>query len=193
MPNKRLTVAEYLVWAESAPTGRYELVRGEVVEISPERAWHNRMKGALYMALHLAIRRAGLPDCTAYTDGMTVQIDDQTAREPDALVQCSPIPLDSLIANEPVIVVEVASPSSARSDVSTKLADYFTVPSIQHYLVVDMNSGLLLHTRQADGEILPRIIRDGDVHLDPPGLVIPFAEMVPTLDECAEPSVSRQI
>jgi len=182
LPNKRLTVAEYLEWVEGAPAGRYELVCGEVIEMAPERAWHNRMKGAAYVAIHNAIIRAGLPACTAYTDGMTVKIDEHTAREPDALVQCTPIPLDSLLSDDPIIVVEVASPSSAKSDVSTKIIDYFSVPSIQHYLVITMNSQLLHHTRQPGGDILTRIVHDGDVHLDPPGLLIPFVELVPKLD-----------
>lgn len=181
IPNKRLTVAEYLAWGEGAPAGRYELFRGEVVEMAPERAHHNLLKGEVFVALRDAIRRAGLPGCTAYTDGMTVVIDEHTAREPDALVQCTPIDLDSLIADEPVIIVEVASPSSEGSDLTTKFAEYFSVASIQHYLIVDLNALVIHHRRQTDGQILTRIIRDGDIQLDPPGLIVPYTEMVPKL------------
>ncbi|MGI9480503.1 MAG: Uma2 family endonuclease [Hyphomicrobiaceae bacterium] len=181
LPNKRLTVAEYLTWAEGAPAGRYELFRGEVVEMAPERARHNLLKFAAATALRDAIRRSSV-QATAYTDGMTVVIDDSTAREPDALVQFTPIALDSLIADAPAIVVEVASPSSEGSDIATKLAEYFSVASIQHYLIVDLNALVIHHQRQADGKILTRIIRDGDITLEPPGLVIPYDEMVPKLD-----------
>ena len=112
---------------------------------------------------------------------MTVVIDEHTAREPDALVQCTPIDLDSLISDEPIIVVEIASPASEGSDLTTKLAEYFSVPSIHHYLIVDLNALVIHHMRQPDGQILTRIIRDGDIALDPPGLIVPYAEMVPQL------------
>lgn len=155
------------------------LFAGKSSKIAPERAWHNRMKLEVALALRQAIQRAAFPECTAYTDGMTIKIDNHTAREPDALVQCKPIPLNEVIADEPVIVVEVASPSSEKTDVAAKMTDYFSVPSIQHYLIVTTESVLLHHARQSDDQILTRNIRDGDVHLDPPGLTLSFDELVP--------------
>ena len=181
-PNNRLTVAEYLAWAEGAPAGRYELVNGEVIEKAPERARHNLLKLDAVLALRNAIARSGI-EAIAYTDGMTVVIDERTTREPDALVQVKPIDLDSLIADEPLIVVEVTSPSSERDDISTKLTEYFSVPSIQHYIVVDATKSLVIHhCRQDADQILTRIIREGDIVLDPPGMTVPFAEMMPKFE-----------
>jgi Uma2 family endonuclease len=181
LPEKRMTVPEYLAWAEGATAGRYELFRGEVVEMAPERARHNLLKGAAFIALRDAIKRSGV-QAVAYTDGMTVVIDDHTAREPDALVQLTPIDLDSLISDAPVIVVEVASSSSEGSDITTKFAEYFSIATIEHYLIVDLNDRVIHHQRQPDGDILTRVIAEGDITLDPPGLVIPYAELVPKLD-----------
>src|SRR5262245_49077284 len=108
---RRMNVAEFLDWAMAQPRGRYELVQGEVVPMAPERALHNRVKGEVYLALKNAIARAELP-CIAYTDGMTVVIDDDHAREPDAAVQCgTAFDPDTLILEAPVIVVEITSPS----------------------------------------------------------------------------------
>ena len=65
-----------------------------------------------------------------------VEIDEDTDYEPDALVNCGPpAPDDAVVATQPVIVVEVLSPSTQSVDVTEKLADYFRVPAIQHYLV----------------------------------------------------------
>jgi len=172
-PKHNMTVSEYIAWAERQPSGRYELVRGQVVLMAPERARHNLAKFRAVKALDAAITRAGLP-CTAYTDGMTVVIDETTAREPDALVQCgTPIDLDSLISDAPLIVVEVLSPSSELSDTGDKLSEYFSVPTIRHYLIVSPEKRLVIHHRRPDGAddpILTTIVREGDVVLDPPGL-----------------------
>ena len=83
-----MTVPEFLVWAAAQPRGRYELVRGEVVAMAPERVRHNLVKLAVARSLSAAVARAGLP-CTVFTDGMTVVIDNETSREPDAAVQCN--------------------------------------------------------------------------------------------------------
>ena len=84
---RRMKVAEFLDWAAAQTRGRYELVRGEVVAMAPERARHSLVKGEVFLALKNAVKRAGLP-CTVFPDGMTVVIDDEHAREPDAAVQC---------------------------------------------------------------------------------------------------------
>jgi Uma2 family endonuclease len=44
---------------------------------------------------------------------------------------------DDLEVDNPVVVVEVLSPSTARMDGTTKLNGHFKVPSIQHYPIVD--------------------------------------------------------
>ena len=59
---------------------------------------------------------------------MTVVIDNDTSREPDAAVQCDvAIDLDSMVLEAPLIVVEVVSPSSERDDTGDKLVEYFSV------------------------------------------------------------------
>src|SRR5262245_54629268 len=111
---RRMTVAEFLDWASAQPRGRYELVRGEVVAMAPERQRHLLVKGAVFVALREAVNRAGLP-CAVFPDGATVVIDNEHAREPDAAVQRGVAgDLDSMILEAPLIVVEVTSPSSER-------------------------------------------------------------------------------
>ena len=72
-PDLRMTREEYLAWAEGRP-GRYERVHGVVVSMAPERSEHALAKAKVWDALRQAIRTAGLR-CTAYPDGMTVQVD----------------------------------------------------------------------------------------------------------------------
>ena len=88
LPQKRMNVDEFLVWAEGRP-GRHELFRGSVFAMTPERAVHAEVKFAVQTALANAIKAKGLP-CRMLPDGMTVRIDDATAYEPDALVYCGP-------------------------------------------------------------------------------------------------------
>jgi Uma2 family endonuclease len=177
LPKQRMTVDEYLAWAEVQP-GRYELRNGIVYAMTPERARHAEVKFSVQKALEAAIRRAGVP-CHMLPDGMTVRIDDATAHEPDALVYCGEkLPPSAIEVPNPVIVVEVLSPSTRHIDASTKLADYFRVPSVTHYLIVDADGPLFIHHARSGGEtILTRIIRDGMLVLDPPGIELAVKDM----------------
>jgi Uma2 family endonuclease len=173
---RHLTVPEFLAWAEAQETGRYELVRGEIVAMAPERLEHVHAKRLIANALDAAIGRAGVR-CQAFVDGLGVAIDDQTTYIPDALVNCGdPAARDAMIAPNPVIVVEVLSPSTRNIDKAAKLSDYFRVPGLRHYLIVDLGRHLILHyARQADGTILVTIVKDGELVFDPPGISVPAA------------------
>jgi Uma2 family endonuclease len=71
----------------------------------------------------------------------------------------------------------VLSPSTRHIDAQIKLAGYFRLPSVMHYLVIDPDKPLVLHhARNADGTILTRIVSDGVIGLDPPGIKIAVAD-----------------
>jgi Uma2 family endonuclease len=172
-----MNVDEYLVWAEGRP-GRYELYGGVVHAMTPERAAHAKIKFAVQVALLAAIRARHLP-CHVMPDGMTVRIDSATAYEPDASVYCgAELPPSALEVTNPIVVIEVLSPVTGRIDASLKLAGYFRVPSAMHYLIVDPDEPLIIHHARAAGDsILTRIVREGVIALDPPGLLLPIAEI----------------
>ncbi len=175
LPSQRLTVDEFLVWAEGRP-GRYELYCGTVYAMAPERARHAEVKFAVQTELARSIKAAGRP-CHMLPDGMTVRITHDIAHEPDALVYCGAKVAGTVIeiAN-PVIVVEVLSPSTRHIDASAKLVGYFQLPSVNHYLIVDPEQRPILHhCRQTDGSILTRIVANGSITLDPPGIEVDVA------------------
>ena len=179
LPQVRMSVDQFLAWAEGQP-GRYELADGMVHAMAPETAGHAERKAAVYAALSAGIRARGL-NCHALPDGMTVRIDEITAYEPDALVYCGrKISPSSIQVPNPLIVVEVLSPSTSRVDALSKLAGYFRVSSIQHYLIVDPNQPLIIHHARADRDaLITRIISLGTISLDPPGLVLELADIYP--------------
>jgi Uma2 family endonuclease len=175
-----LTADEFIAWALEQPRGRWELVRGEVVAMAPERIGPARAKLAAVNALAASIRTGGLP-CEAIVDGVAVRIDEATVYEPDALVRCGdPLPGDAVAVLDPVIVVEVLSPSSRAIDSGVKLTDYFRLPSLRHYLVVNPTARLLTHHRRDEGgDIVTRILGEGTLLLDPPGLRLAVTDLLP--------------
>jgi Uma2 family endonuclease len=116
------------------------------------------------------ITRAGLP-CRVFPDGMTVRMNARTAFEPDALVVCPPpTDLNTMEIPNPVVVVEVLSPSTAADDHGIKLDGYFSLASLPHYLILDPDRHVMIHYRRGRaGAIETRVLREGVVILDPPG------------------------
>ncbi len=178
LPKQRMTVPEFLEWANQQLDSNYELVDGEVVAMAPDRTRHNLVKLEVAVALREAVKAAELP-CRVFTDGVAVVINDNTTRIPDASVQCGvKLNLKSMTVT-PLIVVEVISSSSEQQDMGAKLIEYFSVPSIRHYLiVVPERRGVLHHMRNEDGTLSTYIGRNGDLTLSPPGITVPVAALL---------------
>jgi Uma2 family endonuclease len=148
-----MTVDEFLATAEERE-GRWEIENGVAYAMAPEQLGHSDSKFATTAALRAAIARAKLP-CRAVLDGPAVRITARTAYQPDALVYCGPrLPPETREIPDPIVVVEVSSPSTRARDEGKKLIGYFSLPSVAHYL-------LLIETR---------ILYGGPLRLDPPGL-----------------------
>ena len=114
---RSMTVDEYLAW--STPQNdlpRTELINGQIVATEPERVEHTEVKFSAAIALRAAIARSGFA-CRALPSGLAVRIDDHTAYGPDALVYCGQdLPGDSLVVPNPMIIVEVLSPTTMHTE-----------------------------------------------------------------------------
>jgi len=163
---------EYHAWAATR-RGRFERINGIVVAMVPERVAHNRAKGNLREVMRAAIRKAAVP-CEAFTDGLSVPVGDGDY-ESDCIVRCgeAPLPGDALAATDPLIVVEVLSPTTARYDRAIKLTEYFRLQSVRHYLIVWPDEPrVVLHRRDDGGDIETVTTTQGELVLSPPGITI---------------------
>jgi Uma2 family endonuclease len=164
LAQSRMTVDEFLVWAEGQE-GRWELYNGVAYRMAPERTRHVEVKFAVQVALRQAIRKAGAA-CHMLADGAGVRISRYVMHIPDALVYCGPkLPGDAMEVPNPVIVVEVASPSTRNTDDTVKLTGYFSLPSVVH------------RSRQPDGIILRSLVHHGTLTLSPLGIELNVAEL----------------
>jgi Uma2 family endonuclease len=183
LPKHKMTADEFLAWAEGLlpEAGKFELWDGEVVVrhgpgLEEERSEHWEGKGAMYRALHDAIKRAGLP-CFAAVDGPMVRLSANKMARPDVLVYCGPrVPRGAQEVPNPIILVEVLSPGTKRRDHGVKLQGYFTLPSLSHYIIIDPDRRLLVHHRR--GAAAPELVTDPRLQLDPPGLDVDLTEVL---------------
>jgi Uma2 family endonuclease len=179
---KLMTVDEFLSWAEGKE-GRWELHDGVPVMMSPERLAHIRTKARAVRALDNALQSAGL-SCEAIADGLTVKVNSGATFEPDASVICGPRRSnETIVVTDPIIVVEVLSPSTAAIDHGPKLSGYFSLASVQHYLILDPERRVVIHHKRGGGDAIEtRVLTDGAARLDPPGFDVAVVAMFPPPD-----------
>jgi len=174
-----MTSDEFLVWATGVDGEKVELSNGEVIAMAGGSKRHATVKRRVDEALRRGLSASG-SGCASFIDDIAVVVDDGTVCFPDVVVDCAGNDdLDSNVASDPVIVVEVLSPSTASHDRGGKFADYFSVPGICHYLIVDAVRQRVTHHAR-DGEcIVSRILFEGTISLDPLGVTINIADFWP--------------
>src|SRR5262249_52748469 len=151
-------------WAAAQPRGRFERHSKVVVVMAPERLAHNRTKAAAWLLLRQGIQADRLP-CEVFTDGMTVEIGEDDDFEPDAIVRCGERLAndDTTAVPDPLIVVEVLSPSTSATDRAEKLEKYFWLPSVQHYLIIWADRQRVVHHRRAGSGVETTVHTEGAI------------------------------
>lgn len=179
MPLKQMTVDEFLVWAEGQE-GRWELHDGVAKRITPERLDRVRTKREAFVALTFASRRAGC-DCEVFGSGGAVQIDQRTVYAPDGAIVCGPkLPDDAVLLVNLIGVVEVLSPDTAALDHGRKLSGYFSLPSVEHYLILDPERRVVIHHKRSSSDAIEtRVLTGGAARLDPPGFEVQVEALFP--------------
>ena len=80
-------------------------------------------------------------DCRPYGSEMALRISDIGVRYPDVSIYCDQPPRDTLkqakVLDNPTVVIEILSPSTATFDQGTKLEEYQAIPSVRTIAFVD--------------------------------------------------------
>ncbi|MFN7949313.1 MAG: Uma2 family endonuclease [Blastocatellia bacterium] len=143
-----LSVEDYLAGEKESPV-RHEYVDGQVYAMAGASDRHNRI--ALNVAGRLNDHLADGP-CDAFVSDMKVQVSSRLFYYPDVMVTCEPGG-DRYTKTQPVLIVEVLSPSTERIDRYEKLLAYRQVPSLQEYVLIAQERMLVeIHRRRTDEE-----------------------------------------
>jgi Uma2 family endonuclease len=141
-----MSLDEFLAWERDQPE-RYEYAGGVVTMMTGGSAAHVTIAMNLAFALRHALRGTG---CRPFGSDMKV-IANHTVRYPDISVICHPVGDRDSYLSDPVVIIEVISPSTEREDRGRKKFDYFATPSIRQYAIIEQDERLIdLYTRTGD-------------------------------------------
>ena len=159
---KLMSIAEFLDWDDGTDR-RYQLVDGISVMMAPATEAH----GELAVSLGAELRNRLQPPCRVISEaGLTIPDRRDTYYVADLAVSCAPREPGRRMVVDPVVVVEVLSPSTGQVDRWRKIADYRTLPSIQEILVVFSDERRVeVQRRTADGWRVEDLIGRAEIAL----------------------------
>jgi Uma2 family endonuclease len=160
---QRMTLAAFLEWDDGTDR-RYQLVDGVLLMMAPATEAH----GELAMSLGAEIRSRLRPPCRVISEaGITVEGRSDTYYIADLAVTCVPRERGRRIVAEPVLIVDVLSPSMPEVDRWRRVAHYRTLPSLQQILLAFSDQRwVVLQRRTADGWRVEDLIGQASIRLE---------------------------
>jgi Uma2 family endonuclease len=175
---KPMSLVEFLAWEERQEP-RYEFDGFQPVAMTGGTAAHSAIQRNILFSLTGRLRGKL---CQAYGSDLKIAVAGRI-RYPDAFVACTPVPNNSRVVADPVIIFEVLSRSTAETDLFTKNAEYRATPSIQRYVILEQGkAAAIVFARQGD-DWLSEILGEKDLlRLPDIGIEIPLAELYIDID-----------
>ena len=168
----RMSVEEYLEFERVQPV-RHELVDGYPYAMGGASEMHERIAANLLAALVVHLR--GTP-CRAYKGDLKIAVGEDHYY-PDLFVTCGPDRPEGYSRSDPVLVVEVLSTSSARTDRGEKRLAYERLPTLEEYVLVSQDRTRVEVRTVAEGEVRTLESADDVLELDSIGFSCPVAEL----------------
>jgi len=137
-PRHYWTAEEFLAF-EADSEFKHELIDGEVYDMSGGTGEHSQIAANIIISLGNLLEASS---CRVNTSDMMLKVSDDKYLYPDVSVVCGRPEYEDdsrLALVNPILVVEVTSPSSADADRGYKREAYMRLPSVQAYLIIDQH------------------------------------------------------
>ena len=173
-----LTVADFLE-IDFGPQLKAELANGVIRMMAGGSGAHNRVQRNLIGYLHYKLRHSG---CSPYGSDQGIETDTMSLRFPDVSIFCGRDTRQNdrtITFDDPKVIFEVLSPSTAHYDLGEKLDEYRTVASLDAVVFADPESERVRVVGRTGVASWSDAWIEGDVTIDLPtlGLQIPLSEV----------------
>jgi Uma2 family endonuclease len=135
-PQQYITEEEY-IRLERASIIKHEYYQGRIYAMTGAKVAHNVISGNILASLHQQLRHK---DCQVMSSDMRIKVQETGLNTyPDVVVICGQPQFtddttDTLL--NPIVIVEVLSPSTELYDRGLKFQNYRTIVSLQAYILV---------------------------------------------------------
>jgi Uma2 family endonuclease len=130
-----LTIDAFLAW-EDRQELRWEFDGFAPVAMTGGTAAHEGIGTRLRTMLDVRLMGTS---CRVSGPTMKIEVNGRI-RYPDAFVSCGPVSRTATVIKDPLIIFEVLSPSTSRTDRIEKLREYQATESVQRYVILESDS-----------------------------------------------------
>jgi Uma2 family endonuclease len=179
-----MTVAEFLAW-EGRQELRWEFDGFEPVGMTGGTVAHDIISTNILVALQnrLAGRR-----CRAFGSNLKIEVAGRI-RYPDAFVACTPGPANQTVIRDPVVVFEVLSEGTSRTDRIAKLREYGATQSIQRHVIMEQDAiAAMVFVRKGTDLIAETLTADDTLRMPEIDIEVPMAEFYTGIEIIEEPA-----
>jgi Uma2 family endonuclease len=181
LPKTYYTIDEYIDLEKNSEE-RYEYFDGEVFAMAGSSSNHHRISGNAYEYLQRKLRGSS---CEAFHSDMRVAVPAAFPyRYPDASVACGEPIFDEFQGQtrlvNPVLIIEVLSPSTENYDQGKKFTEYQSIESFREYLLVAQDRPHVIQYVKQSRRRWLRIEHeglDGEVQLELLNVTLTLAEL----------------
>jgi Uma2 family endonuclease len=176
---RKLTVDEFLAM-DFGPDKRLELVDGVIYAMTGGTEPHSRIAGNILAYLRYALKGSG---CRAYGSDMGLKTNETTTRYPDVTIYCDkpfrPENADASVLENPRVIFEILSRSTAAVDQGTKLHEYEDLDSLDTLVFIDPHAETVRVAQRLGPQSWRNELKGQpiDVELPSLGITIPKAEI----------------
>jgi Uma2 family endonuclease len=175
----RMTVGEFRKW-DSDDGRRYELVDGEPRAMAPASTIQGFLQNELGRLIgnHLLDKASGC-EVVANPGIVPRLLSEHNVRIPDLAVTCSPLVVGQATLSDPVLLIEILSPSN-QAKTWTNVWAYTSILSVQEILVLRADriaAELLRRSPQGEWPDRPIAITEGDLLLESIGFRVALTDL----------------
>ncbi|UOP05153.1 Uma2 family endonuclease [Conchiformibius kuhniae] len=169
---QRVTEAEYLQYCEDHLEERFELIDGEIVAMEGASRNHGIIKSNLIVLMHAHLKNS---NCFVFASAWNVRV-GQNSYYPDVVVECGTE--SEYVAEKPLVIVEVLADDTRAIDLTVKVRDYQTIPTLQEYVLIEQDfTHVAVYRKQENWQRTEYICGDDVVGLESLDLSLAMADI----------------
>jgi Uma2 family endonuclease len=176
-----MTLPEFLDWEDRREL-RFEFDGFQPIAMTDGTAAIQRN-----IAVAMTTRLRGKP-CKFYGADLKIEAAGRV-RYPDGFVVCNPVAPQDKIVHDPVVIFEVMSENTARTDTVTKNQEYAATPSVLRYIILAQDAlGGTMFERSGDQWLGHMLTADAILRMPEIDIEVPLAEFYEDIEFAAAPA-----
>ena len=147
MKNTDLISVEDYLKGELISEVKHELIDGHVHAMAGASGNHDRISGNVYSEFRSHLKNS---PCEPFGSDMKVKVNSNFFY-PDVIIDCNFDNSEPYFIETPIIIVEVLSKSTRKTDETTKLMSYINIPSLKEYVLIEQDFVDIQVIRRSEG------------------------------------------